>query len=140
MHCSCRVMGVSTLPMFHSTYTIIRQGTVCTCSLSDILNIPQNVSVWCGIPIYRGSQLHMTIVPQTHCAQGLKCHKMPQKHTFLIVFFVYKYLASATLTLTKCHMWHLCRQLRRPAIDDAKCEFAQQCAHAPWQYPSCIML
>ena len=41
-----------------------------------------------------------SIVPQPHCAQGLKCHKEPQKHTFLIVFFVCKYLASATLTLT----------------------------------------
>ena len=40
----------------------------------------------------------------------------PQKHTFLIIFFVCKYLVSTTLTLTKCHMWHLCRQLRKPGL------------------------
>ena len=56
--------------------------------------------------LQQGFSNTMTLVPQLHCGQGPKCHKEPQNHTFLIVFFVCKDLASATLTLTKCHMWH----------------------------------
>ena len=38
--------------------------------------------------IEQGFSNTVTLVPQPHCAQGLKYHKVPQKHTFLIGFIV----------------------------------------------------
>ena len=40
---------------------------------------------------------------------------MPQRYIFLIIFFVSEHLSSATENDAKCHMWHLCRYLRKPA-------------------------
>ena len=66
--------------------------------------------------VHQGSSIILAHVPQEICRWGPKCHKVPRRYIFLIIFFVSEHLSSATKNDAKCHMWHLCRYLRNPAV------------------------
>ena len=46
--------------------------------------------------LVQGSSIILAHVPQDICRWGPKCHKVPQRYIFLIIFFVSEHLSSAT--------------------------------------------
>ena len=64
----------------------------------------------------QGSSMTSAHVPQDIYRWGPKCHKVPQRYIYLIIVFVSEHLSSATKNDSKCHMQHLCRYLRKPAL------------------------